>query len=68
MTQRSDSDWRPELQEINASNIANEAQRDAFVALGHTALLAASIAFIGGVVALKSAPGSAFSAGLGGPA
>lgn len=63
MTQRSESDWRPELQDINASHLANEAQRDALVALGHTALFAASIAFIGGVEALKSAHGLGFLCG-----
>lgn len=63
MTQRHESEWRPELQDINASYMANEAQRDAFVALGHTALFASSIAFIGGVDALKSAKGLVFLCG-----
>jgi hypothetical protein len=38
-----------EIQDNSAAHIANEIQRDAFVSLGHTALFAASIAFIGDV-------------------
>lgn len=49
MSIRSPEDCWSELEAIDAAQIANEAQRDAFVALGHTALFAASIAFIGDV-------------------
>lgn len=49
MSSRPPEECRSELQAIDAAQIANEAQRDAFVALGHTALFAASIAFIADV-------------------
>lgn len=49
MSTRSPEDCRSELEAIDAAQIANEVQRDAFVALGHTALFAASIAYIGDV-------------------
>lgn len=49
MSARSPEECRDEVQAIDAAHIANEAQRDAFVALGHTALFAASIAFIADV-------------------
>lgn len=49
MTQRSEQDCRQEIQDTSSAHIENEAQRDAFVSLGHTALFASSIAFIGDV-------------------
>ena len=49
MTKRSDEDKRQEVAGIIAAQIANAGQRDAFVALGHTVLFTASIAFMGDI-------------------
>lgn len=46
---RSEADIRQEAAEIAAAQVANASQRDAFVALGHTVLITASIAFMGDV-------------------
>lgn len=44
---RSPEECQIELSNIDQAHIQNEAGRDAFLALAHTALFAASIAFIG---------------------
>lgn len=49
MSQRSENDLRNELDRIKDAHLANEAQRDGFIAVGHTALFAASIGFMGGL-------------------
>ena len=49
MAERSEEDKRQEVAAIIAAQIANGGQRDAFVALGHTVLFTASIAFMGDI-------------------
>ncbi len=49
MGERSEEDKRQEVSAIIAAQIANGGQRDAFVALGHTVLFTASIAFMGDI-------------------
>jgi hypothetical protein len=46
---RSQDDCLAELANIDQAHIQNEAGRDGFLALAHTGLFAASIAFIGGI-------------------
>lgn len=46
---RTDEQKREEVAGITAALSANASQRDAFIALGHTVLFTASIAFIGDV-------------------
>lgn len=52
---RSSEDYRHELNALDAAHAQNEAGRDAFVALAHTALFASSVAFVGDVTSLDSA-------------
>ena len=44
---RNEADCRHELSIIDQAHIQNETGRDAFLALAHTALFAASVAFVG---------------------
>ncbi|MDQ0566862.1 hypothetical protein GRI55_05415 [Erythrobacter citreus] len=46
---RTDEQRQAEVDRINANQSANDNQRDAFVALGHTVLFTASISFMGDV-------------------
>lgn len=46
---RTDEQKQAEVDRINANQSANDTQRDAFVALGHTVLFTASISFMGDV-------------------
>lgn len=55
MTQRSPDDLRHELQALDQAHAQNEAARDSFVALAHTALFAASVSFVGSAVPLAKA-------------
>src|SRR4051794_15469923 len=52
---RSLDDFNHERQALDAAHAQNEAGRDAFVALAHTALFAASIAFVGDVAPVTEA-------------
>lgn len=52
---RSESDYNHERDGIDLAHAQNDAGRDAFVGLVHTALFAASIAFVGDVAPLKDA-------------
>lgn len=55
MTGRSPDDFNHERQSLDAAHAQNEAGRDAFVALAHTALFAASVSFVGDVAPLAQA-------------
>jgi len=55
MTERSPDDLRHELQALDQAHAQNEAARDSFVALAHTALFAASVSFVGSAVPLAKA-------------
>lgn len=55
MNQRSPDELRQELQGLDQAHAQNEAGRDNFVALSHTALFAASVSFVGSAVPLKNA-------------
>jgi hypothetical protein len=55
MTQRTSEDLKHELQALDAAHAQNEAARDSFVALAHTALFAASVSFVGSAVPLAKA-------------
>lgn len=55
MSQRSLDDYAHERQALDAAHAQNEAGRDAFVALAHTALFAASVSFVGDVAPLDKA-------------
>lgn len=55
MSQRSLDDYTHERQALDAIHAQNEAGRDAFVALAHTALFAASVSFVGDVAPLDKA-------------
>lgn len=55
MTQRSTDDLKHELQALDQAHAQNEAARDSFVALAHTALFAASVSFVGSAVPLAKA-------------
>ena len=50
MADKSSQLYKQDVQDTSSAHIANEAQRDTFISLGHTALFASSIAFIGNVV------------------
>lgn len=52
---RSISDYNYELKNLDAAHAQNEAGRDAFLGLAHTALFAASISFVGDVTPLGKA-------------
>jgi hypothetical protein len=52
---RSVDDFNHERQMLDAAHAQNEAGRDAFVAVAHTALFAASVSFVGEVAPLTSA-------------
>ena len=52
---RSADDFNHERQALDAAHAQNEAGRDAFIALAHTALFAASIAFVGDIAPLAEA-------------
>lgn len=49
---RTPEDYTHELNALDTAHTQNEAGRDAFIALAHTALFAASIAFVGDVASL----------------
>lgn len=55
MTERSPDDLKHELQALDQAHAQNEAARDSFVALAHTALFAASVSFVGSAVPLSKA-------------
>lgn len=55
MTQRSAEDLKHELEALDQAHSQNEAARDSFVALAHTALFAASVSFVGSAVPLAKA-------------
>jgi len=55
MSQRSLDDYAHERQVLDAAHAQNETGRDSFVALGHTALFAASVSFVGDVTPLAEA-------------
>ena len=55
MTQRDPQEIAAELQTLDQAHIQNEAARDAFVGLGHTALFAASVSFAGALSELSTA-------------
>jgi len=55
MSGRSQDDYAHERQALDAAHAQNEAGRDAFVALAHTALFAASVSFVGDVAPLAEA-------------
>lgn len=55
MTERTEQEKQQELATLYQSHTQNEAARDSFVGLGHTALFAASISFVGDVAPLQSA-------------
>lgn len=52
---RTPEDYAHELQALDAAHAQNEAGRDAFIALAHTALFAASVSFVGDVAPLTEA-------------
>jgi hypothetical protein len=55
MNQRTPDDFKHELQALDTAHAQNEAARDSFVALAHTALFAASVSFVGSAVPLAKA-------------
>lgn len=55
MTERSAEDLKHELQALDQAHAQNEAARDSFIALAHTALFAASVSFVGSAVPLAKA-------------
>lgn len=55
MSDRTPEQINSELQALNASHTQNEAGRDAFVALAHTALFAASVSFFGSLAPVGKA-------------
>lgn len=55
MTARTREDYDRELEGLTQAHIQNEAGRDAFVALAHTALFAASVSFVADVTPLAVA-------------
>lgn len=55
MENRDPTDIAHELSALDAAHVQNEAGRDAFVALAHTALFAASVAFVGDVRPINEA-------------
>ncbi|WP_300534994.1 hypothetical protein [Sphingosinicella sp.] len=55
MSERSLDDFNHERQALDAAHAQNEAGRDAFIALAHTALFAASVSFVGDVTPITQA-------------
>lgn len=55
MSERSIDDFNHERQALDAAHAQNEAGRDAFIALAHTALFAASVSFVGDVAPITEA-------------
>lgn len=55
MNQRRPEERRRELDQIDQAHAQNETVRDSFLAVAHTALFAASIAFVGDITPLKTA-------------
>lgn len=55
MSGRSLDDFNHERQALDAAHAQNEAGRDAFIALAHTALFAASVSFVGDVAPVTKA-------------
>ena len=55
MSERTEDDFKHERSAIDAAHVQNEAGRDAFTALAHTALFASSVAFVGDVAPLAGA-------------
>lgn len=55
---RTPDECRDELTQLDQAHLQNETARDSFIAVAHTALFAASIAFIGDVVKLEDASAS----------
>lgn len=55
MSHRSIDDYAYERQTVDAAHAQNESGRDAFAALAHTALFAASVSFVGDVAPLDKA-------------
>lgn len=55
---RTPDECRDELTQLDQAHLQNETARDSFIAVAHTALFAASIAFIGDVVAVEDASAS----------
>lgn len=52
---RTPDECKNELAQLDQAHLQNETARDSFIAVAHTALFAASIAFIGDVVKLEEA-------------
>jgi len=52
---RAIEDIRSELKALNEAHLQNESTRDAFLALAHTALFAASVSFVGDIAARAQA-------------
>lgn len=52
---RTPDECKDELAQLDQAHLQNETARDSFIAVAHTALFAASIAFIGDVVKLEDA-------------
>ena len=55
MNGRTKDDYDHERQALDAAHVQNEAGRDAFIALAHTALFAASVSFVGDVAPITQA-------------
>lgn len=55
MNERSKDDFDHERQALDAAHAQNEAGRDSFIALAHTALFAASVSFVGEVAPIGMA-------------
>lgn len=55
MSERTEDEIRHDRQAFDNAHVQNEAGRDAFVALAHTGLFAASIAFVGDVAPVTAA-------------
>jgi hypothetical protein len=55
MSSRSLDDYQHERAALDAAHAQNEAGRDAFIAIAHTALFAASVSFVGDVAPLQEA-------------
>ena len=55
MGERTEQDKQQELASLQQSHSQNEIARDSFVGLGHTALFAASVSFVGDVTPLSEA-------------
>lgn len=55
MPRRTKDDFAHERQALDAAHAQNESGRDAFVALAHTALFAASVSFVGSIAPVHEA-------------